>query len=276
MLTFNAIDVETANEDRASICQIAIVAVVGGRLRRDWCTLVDPRVPFAPMNIAIHGIRQTDVKGQPTLAQVWSDLSKRLRGSYVVSHSPFDRQSLEGAADRHRLPDLDVMWVDSVKIAKYAWPEYGSWGLKSVARELGISFRHHDALEDARVAAEAVIRASEETGFDIEDWWARFGQPGNPETVGDLMRRNVNPNGVLRGQKVVFAGSLKTPRRVAGDMAADAGMVVVRTVTRSTTMLVIGSSGGNGSAEHESALELIRQGVEIEIVTESQFRELVS
>ena len=276
MLTFNAIDVETANEDRASICQIAVVAVVGGRIRRNWCTLVDPRVPFAPMYIDIHGIRHADVKGQPTLAEVWSDLGNRLRGSYVVSHSGFDRQSFKSAAARHRLPDLDATWLDSVQIAKYAWPEFDSWNLKSVARELGIPFRHHDALEDARVAAEAVVRASEETGMDIEEWCLRFGHPGNPETVGDLMKRNVNPNGVLRGQQVVFAGTLNAPRRVAVDMAADAGMVVARTVTRSTTMLVLGSSGGSRSAEHERALELIRQGVEIEIVAESEYRALVS
>ena len=53
-------------------------------------------------------------------------------------------------------------------------------------------------------------------------------------------------------------------------------MVVAPTVTPSTTMLVVGFSGGNGIAEHERALELIRQGVEIEIVTESQFRALVA
>lgn len=276
MLTFKAIDVETANEDRASICQIGVVAVVEGRIHDQWSTLVDPCMPFAPMNIAIHGIREADVKGQPTLGRLWSGLCQRLEGSYVVSHSGFDRQAFEQAADCHRLPSLDAMWVDSQQVGKFAWPEYERWSLKWLARKLDIPLDHHDALEDARAAAEIVIRASQQSRMDIGEWWARFGLSGNPETVGDLMKRNVNPNGVLRGQRVVFAGALSTTRRVAIDMAANAGMTVARTVSRSTTMLVVGSSSGGGSDERERASKLIRQGVKIEIFSESEFRELVS
>ena len=38
MLTFNAIDVETANADRASICQIGIVHVREGEIADRWET----------------------------------------------------------------------------------------------------------------------------------------------------------------------------------------------------------------------------------------------
>ena len=36
MLTFNSIDVETANADRASICQIGIAHVQDGEIRDQW------------------------------------------------------------------------------------------------------------------------------------------------------------------------------------------------------------------------------------------------
>ena len=42
MLTFNSIDVETANADRASICQIGIVHVRDGEIGDQWQTLVNP------------------------------------------------------------------------------------------------------------------------------------------------------------------------------------------------------------------------------------------
>ena len=42
MVTFNAIDVETANADRASICQIGIVHVRDGVVVDRWQSLVDP------------------------------------------------------------------------------------------------------------------------------------------------------------------------------------------------------------------------------------------
>ena len=39
MLTFNVIDVETANADRASICQIGIIHVREGNIGDQWETL---------------------------------------------------------------------------------------------------------------------------------------------------------------------------------------------------------------------------------------------
>ena len=67
MLTFNSIDVETANADRASICQIGIVHVQEGRIEDKWETLVNPEDWFDPMNIMIHGIQESDVRHSPTL-----------------------------------------------------------------------------------------------------------------------------------------------------------------------------------------------------------------
>ena len=48
MLTFNSIDVETANADRASICQIGIVRVRDGKIQDQWQTLVNPEDWFDP------------------------------------------------------------------------------------------------------------------------------------------------------------------------------------------------------------------------------------
>ena len=44
------------------------------------------------------------------------------------------------------------------------------WNLANVAGHLGISFRHHDAAEDARASAEIVLHACRLTGLDIDGW----------------------------------------------------------------------------------------------------------
>ena len=62
MLTFNSIDVETANADRASICQIGMVHVRDGQIEDRWQTLVNPEDWFDPWNTSIHGISETDVR----------------------------------------------------------------------------------------------------------------------------------------------------------------------------------------------------------------------
>ena len=74
---------------------------------------------------------------------------------------------------RYGLRPLRVRWLDSGQIARRAWPERyrrRGWNLANVAVDLGISFRHHDAVEDARAAAEIVLMACLHTGMDIEDW----------------------------------------------------------------------------------------------------------
>ena len=90
-----------------------------------------------------------------------------------MSHTSFDRVALDGAARKYGLRPLRTQWLDSAKIARRAWPErYGRSGynLANVAADLGISFKHHDALEDARAAAEIVLYACQCTGLDIDGW----------------------------------------------------------------------------------------------------------
>ena len=84
-----------------------------------------------------------------------------------------DRVALDGAARKYGLRPLRTQWLDSAKIARRAWPErYGRSGynLANVAADLGISFKHHDALEDARAAAEIVLYACQCTGLEINGW----------------------------------------------------------------------------------------------------------
>ena len=50
-----AIDVETPNGRDPAICQIGIVVAEYGDIVKTESYLVDPEVPFDPMNIAIHG-----------------------------------------------------------------------------------------------------------------------------------------------------------------------------------------------------------------------------
>ncbi len=135
MLTFNSIDVETANADRASICQIGIVHVRDGEVEDQWQTLVNPEDWFDLWSISLHGIDESAVRYDPTLPEVRSELRTRLRGTVLVSHTGLARVSFERAMMKYGLEQLQVTWLDSAKIARRAWPEsYGSsgYGLKNI------------------------------------------------------------------------------------------------------------------------------------------------
>ena len=272
MVTFNSIDVETANADRASICQIGIVHVRDGVVVDRWQSLVDPEDWFDPWNVSIHGIDETDVRNSPTLPDVRDELRRRLRGSVLVSHTSFDRVAFERAMTRYDLEQLQVTWLDSARIARRAWPEsYGrrGYGLKNVARDLGISFRHHDALEDARAAAEVVLHACVAVETDIEGWLRRVTWPIFASPSGAAPRRDGNVEGALFGETLVFTGALGVARRGAADMAAAEGCDVAANVTKKTTLLVVGTQdktklkGYEKSSKHRKAEALIEKGVDI-------------
>ena len=55
-MKFVAIDVETANAKRASICSIGAAVFEDGQLSSEWYSLVDPKDHFNAINISIHGI----------------------------------------------------------------------------------------------------------------------------------------------------------------------------------------------------------------------------
>jgi DNA polymerase-3 subunit epsilon len=169
---FVAIDVETANTNRASICQIGIVRFEHGQIAEEWETLVDPEDVFAPMNISIHGISPRMVSGQPKLPALADDLRRMLEGSICVSHSHFDRGAMTRAFERYAMPPIESEWIDTVRVARRTWPNCGlpSYGLANVCRMLGHPLRHHDALEDARACGTILVRAMQESGTELADW----------------------------------------------------------------------------------------------------------
>jgi len=165
---FFALDVETANHDRASICQIGIACVRPDNTIETWVTYVDPEVEHWAFTY-LHKINAKTVRRAPRFHEVLPMLSDALQGRVVYQHSGFDRSAITAACRAHGVPEPVWDWQDSVQVARRAWPELkgnGGHGLASLKVHLGLSFAHHDAGEDARAAAEVVLHA--ETGSPID------------------------------------------------------------------------------------------------------------
>ena len=90
-MDFVAIDVETANADLASICQIGLVSFKQGQVDWKWESLIDPEDFFSEINVAIHGIDEEKVKGAPTLPKIADQLRSHLANKTAVCHTHFDR-----------------------------------------------------------------------------------------------------------------------------------------------------------------------------------------
>lgn len=282
-MDFVAIDVETANADMASICAVGLCRFVGGAPAGSAHFLVDPQDEFDTLNIAIHGITPEMVAGKPTLADVLPVLRKHLSGSILVHHTHFDRVALGRAAQRHGHSDIDGRWLDSARVARRAWPDvaYSGYGLAPLAARFGIEFVHHDASEDARAAGLVLLHAIRETGIALEDWFTRVEQAIDQERAAQYRaKRSGNVSGHLIGETVVFTGALSMPRVEASELAANAGCDVSPSVTKATTILVVGDQdiravGATGkSTKHRKAEKMISEGASIKIIKESDFIDL--
>lgn len=169
---FVALDVETANRDSASICQIGLGCAAENGDVLTWSCYVDPQMEFTPFNTELHGISAATVADAPIFPTLWSVLEPFLARHALVQHSRFDEKAIDAACRLHGLARPGWYWVDSVKVARKAWPEFkgkGGHGLGHLKKALGLSFHHHDAGEDARASAQVVLKAQKQMGIPLSD-----------------------------------------------------------------------------------------------------------
>jgi DNA polymerase-3 subunit epsilon len=282
-MEFVALDFETANADMSSICQLGLVLFKDGSLQEEWKTYVDPEDFFDEINVSIHGIDETTVKGAPKLRDIANRICSYLDGRIAVCHTHFDRVAIHQACVKSNLRVPTCTWLDSARVTRRTWDQfaYRGYGLGNVCAILGYQFVQHDALEDAKAAAHILLAAIEKTGMDLQEWLQRVEQPIGFPDHSYKISKDGNPEGAFYGELLVFTGALQISRRMAADMAANIGCTVVDGVNKKTTILVVGDqdvkklAGHEKSSKHRKAEKLIAEGCPIRILRESDFKELV-
>jgi DNA polymerase-3 subunit epsilon len=267
-LDFVVVDVETACSRVSSICQIGIVGFRNGSEVYAYETLLDPCDDFSSFNTRIHGISSDHVVGQPTFAHVHSIVAGHLSGRLTVAHSFFDKGALNAACRVHYQQPIETTWLDSVRVAKRAWPDLPSHRLNVLSRYLGIRHKHHDALSDARAAGMVIVKAIDHTGIPLSDWLRQTNPRGGKAPKAAI-------EGPLKGQRVAILGAARDG--TLGQWLAAAGARVAASVGSTTTILVISADQPFGryfeaSATYRRAAELQQAGCAIEIIPEEELR----
>lgn len=151
-MTFTAIDFETAQGRRWSICQVGLVRVVEGRIVHEISQLVRPPDNFYwPRWSELHGITAQDTVCAPDFAEVWPVIEPFITGQEVVAHNAsFDLSCLRQTLELYRLPVPHLLGRCTYRIYRK--------GLAELCHNYGISLDHHHALSDARACAELYRR----------------------------------------------------------------------------------------------------------------------
>ena len=303
-LDFVALDVETANAHRGSICAIGLAVVRDGTVNdtRSWlCRPPAGMCHFDPFNIHIHGIQPADVIDEPPFRERLDDALKLIGDRPIVAHNAsFDIGAIRQAydADERIWPTLrygcTLVW--SRRLLNLI-----SYTLPMVAHSLHVEFtNHHEAGADAVAAAQIAVALVEShavsslrelrvvtrtiLGSVSPHLWAgcRAGECQRLNSV--LPETNLPANhgadasNSLFGQVVVFTGGLSTMvRSDARVQVARRGGQPAADVTKQTTRLVIGDGFAGtcpdqfrtGKAARASAL--LAQGQDIQVLTEQEF-----
>jgi len=168
-MKFTSLDFETANHSDASICAAGIAVFVDGELTEPRHWLVRPpsghdfiREDF----IEIHGITHEDVQDAPEFPTVAMELLPFLTGGdFVVAHNAeFDMRMLTGTLNHFGISCPSFRTLCTRETARRAWPELPSHSLDTVARHIGHTFRHHNALDDAEAAGRVLTAIIREYG----------------------------------------------------------------------------------------------------------------
>jgi len=115
----------------------------------------------------VHGITKQDLKEAPKLMLLWPELKSRLTGRAVVAHGHGTEKRFLRAFPGHSFGP----WIDTLTLARKAWPEMESHSLGKICDTLKISSgikpivpdkTWHDALFDATASIFVLEKLIEE------------------------------------------------------------------------------------------------------------------
>ncbi|WP_286314578.1 exonuclease domain-containing protein, partial [Turicimonas muris] len=106
MQNFAAIDFETANMYRTSVCSVGLVIVRDGIIADKFYSLIRPTPHFyTSFNTKIHGICKEDTLNAPLFPDVWMQAAPLVEGLTLVAHnSPFDEGCLKAVFAHYEMP----------------------------------------------------------------------------------------------------------------------------------------------------------------------------
>ena len=170
-LNFTAIDFETANEQQSSVCSLGIVIVRNGKIaERKYRLIKPPEFRFSWRNIQVHGIKPEDVENELEFYRYWNSLKEILTEQPVIAHNAgFDIGVLKAVLNTYQLENSDINYSCSLRISRRTWTDMYSYSLGNLGKQLGYTFNHHHALEDAEMSAKLIIDACKKTNSSSLD-----------------------------------------------------------------------------------------------------------
>ena len=156
MRDFAAIDFETANYDRSSVCSVGVVVVRDGEIVDKFYSLIQPEPNYYNYWCTqVHGLCRTDTDDAPVFPVVWAQIEPLIEGLPLVAHNrPFDEGCLRAVFRTYQMDYPDYEVLDTLAASRHLQPDLENHQLQTVAAACGYFMEnHHHALADAEACA---------------------------------------------------------------------------------------------------------------------------
>jgi DNA polymerase III subunit epsilon len=223
----------------------------------------------------------------------------------VVAHNAsFDMSVLRYVLNVYGIDYPNLKYACTWMMSKKTWPGLISYKLDYISRQLGVGFKHHNALEDAYACSE-IARASYKlnSASSFDDLLVKLGISCGrlytngyiPSSIKGEGRFNYvkageitaatgdfDENNPLYQKTVIFTGTLQSMlRKEAMQKVVNAGGFCSDNINKDTNYLVVGMqdyksfSEGQKSSKLKKAEQLISKGYGIELINEDDFLSMI-
>ena len=277
MYDFIAFDVETANNDNTSMCQIAFAFVKDGKIVDIWSSLINPPTDdFAPINVEKHSLTKAHVKNSPTFAQIVPVILPRLVDQSLVHYGGKDHKVLTETAEYYGIALPKLTFKDALTYArrKFEKNPFDNYKLITLCNHYVIhTEHHHNAHYDAIMLANLLLAIDKDSEKTIATWiYKRKPRKGHPNWQS--VSKDAINEGIFTNCSFVLTGNFKTSKDTyASAIAKNGGNVRDNVTMRETTHLVVGERdeqyGNTKSGKQKRAEEINAKGGSITIWTEN-------
>lgn len=274
------VDVETSGVRPNAHRVLSVAALVlreDGSVEREFSTLVDPGCDPGPVHV--HNLTRECLAGAPRFEDIAAELSALLDGATLVAHNAsFDYGFLDAEFRRagvtlpaeHRLCTLALSRRLELDVPNYR--------LDTLAQHWQVQqLQAHDAYDDARVLSEIFLRSAamaDNLQLPLPVVNCRSRKSVYPSSVPRVPCQWKNPGrlttDLVQGMKVVISGSTTTPRTILAGRLTDAGLDVMNSASKQTSVVVC----NNPTVQTAKVRKAMAEG--IPVISEKQVEDLLT
>lgn len=282
---YTLLDLETTGYGPYSdIIEVAMVKIRANEVLETFQSLVKPPDPISDEISELTGISNNMLTDAPAIEDIIKSIQTFLNGDIIVAHNAnFDINLLYDAISNHLEIDFSNDFVDTLRIARKAYPQLSNHRLSYLAENIPLENKNkHRALSDCFATYELLKKCKSK----IISENISLKSKKHKNITSDIRPINeflFDVESPLYGNECVFTGTLSRMLRIeAMQHVANIGGTTSDRVTKNTKFLIMGLQDyskfvdGNESFKTKVAKELAGAGQDIHLISEAIFYDIIS